>query len=62
MDLPEGLTWKTACRGRKCCPEVSLHDGAIIIRDDDGGWVQLSPAEFEDVVATVRELQGDGAA
>lgn len=35
------------CSEGKCCPEVSIEDGIVIITDDDGGKVRLTKEQLE---------------
>ena len=37
----------TLCRGRGCCPELTLSDEGAKITDDNGGEVELTKVEFE---------------
>lgn len=44
------MEWETCCRGRRsACPEVAVEGQVVHIRDDHGGQVQLTLAEFCDV-------------
>lgn len=53
------MPWQTICCRRNGCPEIKVErnqegQSTILIRDDHGGVVQLSPIEFLDVYAAVR--------
>jgi len=50
--------WEPCCRGRSCCPEVSVEQDVVKIKDDHGGLVELSFREFDLIAETVTLLRG----
>lgn len=47
----------TLCNN-KCCPEVNIIQGQVVISDDYGGKVTLTPAELSILVQRYPEIKG----
>lgn len=44
----------TLCGVQGCCPTIELTETEIVLRDDFGGRVKLTPAQWADLTAKVR--------
>jgi len=54
--------WTNCCKGRRSgCPTIKIEtaDGMVRIRDDFGGEIKVSAAQFMSIVATGNEMIGD---
>lgn len=56
--MMKGLIKLTLCQ-KGCCPTVEFAQDSIIIRDDDGGKVSLTPEQFKILLDQYSNLQGE---
>ena len=54
----ENLIKLTLCQ-KGCCPTVEFDQESIIIRDDDGGKVSLTPEQFDILLDKSAVIKGE---
>jgi len=47
----------TLCRGRGCCPVITISEKGAIITDDDGGKVSITNNELSILKEKLNELE-----
>ncbi len=53
IDEPTNVV--TLCGVQGCCPTVAVSTSEVVFRDDFGGKVTLTPAEWADLVHKVKQ-------
>lgn len=51
----EPTTVVTLCGVQGCCPTVELGSKGVVLRDDFGGKVSLTQAEWADLISKVKQ-------
>jgi hypothetical protein len=53
------MTWTTLCCKNRGCPRVKVDGEILHIKDDLGGTIQITLAEFRDIDRWVGETRAD---
>jgi hypothetical protein len=58
LNRMNGIIKLTLCQ-KDCCPTVEFDNDSVIIKDDNGGEVSLTPAQFRILLNQYLYIQGE---
>ncbi len=55
--VTQGRKWVTLCRGKSCCPSISVEGDTVHIKDDDGAQVKITFDQLEDIARSANKIR-----